>query len=137
MLGGNWEYRSTYHERIDCSYAVGQVLAGHIKVWDVHDTLAQFLYPQAINNTLRIDRLALTEDQIAWPIETPIVDPSCLNNPSVAVLVAMSLPGIAACNAISGGKNSPPRPRPASKGYTSCTALQKEVIKNGIILLEK
>lgn len=60
-----------------------------------------------------------TLDHIACPMETPIVEPSCLSSPTVAVLVAISLEGIAACIATIGGKKRPPTPSPAISGNTS------------------
>ena len=56
---------------------------------------------------------------MACPMDTPMVDPSCLSKPTVAVLVAMSLFGIAACIATIGGKKRPPTPRPAISGNIS------------------
>lgn len=51
------------------------------------------------------------------------MEPSCLSKPSVEVLVAISFVGIAACIIMSGGKNRPPVPSPATSVMITWTAL--------------
>ena len=73
-----------------------------------------------------------TDDQMACPMDTPIVPPSWRTKMKDAVLVARSFRGIAACNAMSGIWNRHPVPKAATSGKRALSALRRYLVREVI-----